>query len=65
MGVAAEIRHRKILEQLGSAGRVYVREMSQELGVTEVTIRRDLTFLQNNGLVKKSYGGAVPSCAGT
>jgi DeoR family fructose operon transcriptional repressor len=60
MGVAAEIRHRKILEQLGSAGRVYVREMSQELGVTEVTIRRDLTFLQNNGLVKKSYGGAVP-----
>ena len=60
MGVAAEIRHRKILEQLGSAGRVYVREMSQALDVTEVTIRRDLTFLQNNGLVKKSYGGAVP-----
>jgi DeoR/GlpR family transcriptional regulator of sugar metabolism len=60
MGIAAEIRHRKILEQLGSAGRLYVREMSQVLGVTEVTIRRDLTFLQNNGLVKKSYGGAVP-----
>ena len=59
MGVAAEIRHKQILEQLGSKGRIYVKDISQALEVTEVTVRRDLTFLEENGLVKKTYGGAV------
>ena len=59
MGVAAEIRHKQILEQLGSTGRIYVKDISQALGITEVTIRRDLAFLQANGLIKKTYGGAV------
>ena len=61
MGIAAEIRHKQILEQLGSAGRIYVRDMSEDLGVTEVTIRRDLAFLERNGLLQKTYGGAVAS----
>ena len=61
MGIAAEIRHRKIIEQLGSAGRVCVRDISQLLGVTEVTIRRDLALLERKGLLKKTYGGAVPA----
>jgi len=59
MGIAAEVRHKQILEQLGSLGRIYVKDMSKALGVTEVTVRRDLTFLERNGLLKKTYGGAV------
>jgi len=59
MGISAEFRHRRILDELKRVGKIYVREMAEELGVTEVTIRRDLSFLQNNGLVKKTYGGAV------
>lgn len=59
MGVKAETRHKRILERLNSAGRVYVKNLAQELGVTEVTIRRDLVLLESNGLLKKSYGGAV------
>lgn len=59
MGVAAELRHNQILQQLQSKGRIYVRDMSRELAVTEVTIRRDLTFLEDSGLLKKTYGGAV------
>jgi len=59
MGVAAEIRHKQILEQLASSGRIYVKDISQHLGVTEVTIRRDLSFLEETGLLKKTYGGAV------
>ncbi len=59
MGVAAELRHKRILEQLGSKGRIYVGDISGSLGVTEVTIRRDLKFLESSGLVKKTYGGAV------
>lgn len=59
MGIAAEARHKEILEKLRSSGQVYVKDMSEGLGVTEVTIRRDLVFLQESGLLKKTYGGAV------
>lgn len=59
MGVAAEIRHRKILEKLSAKGRIYVTDFSESLGVTEVTVRRDLAFLEREGLLKKTYGGAV------
>jgi len=59
MGVAAEIRHRQILDGLHSTGRIYVADLAKALGVTEVTIRRDLAFLQKSGLLKKTYGGAV------
>jgi len=59
MGIAAEVRHKRILEQLSSTGRIYVKNFSEALGVTEVTIRRDLSTLQSEGLLKKTYGGAV------
>ena len=59
MGIAAELRHKRILEDLHFKGRVYVNEISEELRVTEVTIRRDLVFLEGKGLLKKTYGGAV------
>lgn len=61
MGVGAEIRYRYILEQLGSSGRIFVKDASRELKVTEVTIRRDLLLLQKKGLVKKTHGGAILS----
>ena len=61
MGIAAEARRKRIVEQLNSTGRVLVGHMAEELGVTEVTIRRDLTTLQRSGLVRKTYGGAVPA----
>ena len=60
MGIAAEIRHGKILDKISSVGRVYVKDIAGEFGVTEVTIRRDLSFLKESGLLKKTYGGAVP-----
>jgi len=60
MGVGAQLRHKHILEQMGLEGKVYVKNLAGNLGVTEVTIRRDLTFLQRKGLVNKTYGGAVP-----
>jgi len=59
MGIAAEIRYREIIRQLDLKGKIYVRDISRALDVTEVTIRRDLTSLERKGLVKKTYGGAV------
>jgi len=61
MGLLAEKRHNHILEQLRSTGRIHVGSIARQLGVTEVTIRRDLDRLQKNGLLKKTYGGAVLS----
>ena len=40
-------------------GKVIVTDLAQEFGVTEETIRRDLEKLDNEGLAKKTYGGAV------
>lgn len=52
-------RRNHILEKLQAEKRVVVSELSQEYQVSEETIRRDLEKLENDGLVIKSYGGAV------
>ena len=59
MGIASELRHNKILDELYTTGRIYVKNISMSLGVTEVTVRRDLAQLEQEGLLKKTYGGAV------
>ncbi|MHC5083137.1 MAG: DeoR/GlpR family DNA-binding transcription regulator [Planctomycetota bacterium] len=63
MGLLAEKRHQSIMEAIRSSGKILVTEMAQTLNVTEVTIRRDLAKLEKNGLLKKTYGGAVLSSA--
>ena len=52
-------RRNEILLRLQKEKRVVVSELSQHYQVTEETIRRDLEKLENDGLVVKSYGGAV------
>lgn len=58
--LAAE-RRQIIAERLQAAGRVMVGGLSGEFGVSEETIRRDLECLENEGLAKRTYGGAVLS----
>ncbi len=52
-------RRNMILARLQSEGKVIVADLSREFDVTEETIRRDLEKLDNEGLAKKTYGGAV------
>lgn len=52
-------RKNEILETLQREQRVLVAELSQKYKVTEETIRRDLEKLEQEGFVKKTYGGAV------
>ena len=59
MGLLAEKRRQYILEHLRLDGRIQVADVAVDLGVTEVTIRRDLAYMQKNKLLKKTYGGAV------
>lgn len=52
-------RRNAILEKLQAERRVVVSELSVLFDVSEETIRRDLEKLETEGLVIKSYGGAV------
>lgn len=52
-------RRNAILARLSMEGKVVVSDLSREFSVTEETIRRDLEKLDQDGLAKKTYGGAV------
>lgn len=52
-------RHEKILEQLKIKHAVKVNTLAKELGASESTIRRDINELDNLGLLKRVFGGAV------
>jgi DeoR family fructose operon transcriptional repressor len=40
-------------------GVIRVAELSELLGVTEMTIRRDLELLEKKGLIERTHGGAI------
>lgn len=52
-------RRNTILSKLQTEKKVVVSDLSALFDVTEETIRRDLEKLENEGLAKKTYGGAV------
>ena len=54
-----EERQEKILELLAKNGKVLVKELSEKFGVTENSIRKDLGTLEQDGKLKRTYGGAV------
>lgn len=54
-------RQRMILSHLAKNGNVSVIDLCNMFKVSEMTIRRDLTSLQSQGLLKRTYGGAIPT----
>lgn len=54
-----EERHAKILEMLSQDGKVLVKELAEKFGVTEDSIRKDLSSLELDGKLRRTYGGAV------
>ena len=56
----AEQRQQRIVEQARQAGRVDVAELAAELAVTPETVRRDLTVLERQGVLRRVHGGAMP-----
>ena len=54
-----EERQDKILELLNENGKVLVKELAEMFGVTEDSIRKDLSTLELDGKLKRTYGGAV------
>jgi len=52
-------RFNAILSGLQESGSVAVDELSDQLGVSVVTIRRDLDVLEQKGLLRRTHGGAA------
>ena len=55
----AEERQQAILEQLRQQGKVTVEELTVALRVSSPTIRTDLTRLEEQGLLRRTHGGAI------
>lgn len=56
-----EERQGLILQELSEFGKVTVKELAGKFNVTEDCIRKDLRHLENEGKLKRTYGGAILS----
>ena len=54
-------RHKYILDNLTKYGFVRITDVANELGVTKVTIRKDIKILESKGLLYKVHGSARPA----
>jgi DeoR/GlpR family transcriptional regulator of sugar metabolism len=54
-------RKQQLLSILKRQGQLIAKEVSQAMGVSEDTIRRDLRELAQEGLLQRVHGGALPS----
>ena len=55
-----ESRRKRILEMMETRPEVRVDELSEILGVSPITVRRDLQYLEDNKQLVRFYGGAAP-----
>ncbi|MGL4852882.1 MAG: DeoR/GlpR family DNA-binding transcription regulator, partial [Phocaeicola sp.] len=58
-----EERKRFIVTQIRAGEKVYITSLSQELGVSDDTLRRDLIELDSEGVLMRVHGGAVARTA--
>ncbi|HEV8282443.1 MAG TPA: DeoR/GlpR family DNA-binding transcription regulator [Candidatus Limnocylindrales bacterium] len=55
----ARQRQALILDRVRQTGAVRVAELARDLGVSDMTVRRDLEVLHEHGLIEKVHGGAT------
>ena len=52
-------RRERLMDELRAHGAITVRDIAAKLGVSELTIRRDVNILADEGLVSRVHGGAT------
>lgn len=60
MRVYSPERQQEMVRLARARGRVEVAVLAEQFGVTTETIRRDLTSLERQGLLRRVHGGALP-----
>ena len=59
-----EERRRLIVEMLHREGRVLVQQLARHFHTSQITIRKDLEFLDTQGVIQRTHGGALPLQSG-
>jgi len=59
-----EERRQHMLATINRDGRVLVSELSDALGISRITIRKDLAYLEERGLLQRTHGGALAPRSG-
>jgi DeoR/GlpR family transcriptional regulator of sugar metabolism len=57
--VLVEERRQRVLELVGRRGFISLADLAKEIEKSESTIRRDLDYWDQQGLVKRTHGGAI------
>jgi len=57
--VIVEERRQKVIDLVSERGFIALGDLAKELQASESTIRRDLDYLDQQGFVKRTHGGAV------
>ncbi|MET3696424.1 DeoR family transcriptional regulator [Bacillus oleivorans] len=57
----SEERREEILKLLEQTGRVQVKDLAEQFNVSIDSIRRDLSIMEEKGLLKRTHGGAIPA----
>jgi DeoR family transcriptional regulator of aga operon len=52
-------RRHRILERVAEEQTIHVGAFARELGVSEMTVRRDIRVLERDGFLRQTYGGAT------
>lgn len=59
MTIGLNERQRQIIERLEADGEIRITDMKAMFAVTEMTIRRDLEKLEQMGILRRTFGGAI------
>lgn len=54
-----EERHQEILDTIKAKGKITIAEISSKYGISDESARRDLRFLEQKGVCKRTHGGAI------
>src|SRR5437879_12098956 len=63
-GLLNEEPRSELLAALHRYGRVLVKDLSRHFRISQITIRKDLEFLDGQGVIQRTHGGALPVQAG-
>ena len=55
----AQVRHQRIMDTFRQSGFLLVTDIAASIGVSTMTIRRDLEYLEKAGKITRTHGGAM------